>query len=145
MEVVRIVAFQLEKMSKPLKISEQAAVQMPMKTVASLIMMVAIGTWAYFGLHETLNNHATKIELMQKDLEQNSEFRIKYPRGELGQSSGEAELFMLVEHMAGLIESMDEELKGMRNNKINIDFLKEQVAKLQVDVEKLIRNGNGAH
>ena len=132
-------------MSKPLKISEEAAVQMPMKTVASLIMMVAIGTWAYFGLHETLNNHATKIELMQKDLEQNSEFRIKYPRGELGQSSGEAELFMLVEHMSGLIESMDEELKGMRNNKINIDFLKEQVAKLQVDVEKLIRNGNGAH
>ena len=143
MEVVRIMAFQLEKMSKPLKISEQAAVQMPMKTVASLIMMVAIGTWAYFGLHETLNNHATKIELMQKDLEQNSEFRIKYPRGELGQSSGEAELFMLVEHMAGLIESMDEELKGMRNNKINIDFLKEQVSKLQEDVEKLIRNGSG--
>ena len=132
-------------MTKPLKISEQAAVQMPMKTVASLIMMVAIGTWAYFGLHETLNQHSTKIELMQKDLQQNSEFRIKYPRGELGQSSGEAELFMLVEHMSGLIESMDEELKGMRNNKINIDFLKEQVAKLQEDVEKLIRNGNGAH
>ena len=83
-------------MTKPLKISEQAAVQMPMKTVASLIMMVAIGTWAYFGLHETLNAHSTKIELMQKDLEHNTEFRIKYPRGELGQSSGEAELFMLV-------------------------------------------------
>ena len=132
-------------MNKPLKISEEAAVQMPMKTVASLIAMVAIGTWAYFGLHEMLNNHATKIELMQKDLEQNSEFRIKYPRGELGQSSGEAELFMLVEHMSGLIESMDEELKGMRNNKINIDFLKEQVSKVQIDVEKLIRNGNGAH
>jgi len=126
-----------------LKISDEAKVQMPMKTVASLIAMVAIGTWAYFGLHETLNAHSTKIELMQKDLEQNSEFRIKYPRGELGQSAGEAELFMLVEHMAGLIESMDEELKGMRNNKINIDFLKEQVEKLQVDVEKLIRNGNG--
>ena len=130
-------------MNKPLKISEEAAVQMPMKTVASLIAMVAIGTWAYFGLHEMLNNHSTKIELMQKDLEQNSEFRIKYPRGELGQSSGEAELFMLVEHMSGLIESMDEELKGMRNNKINIDFLKEQVSKVQIDVEKLIRNGNG--
>ena len=132
-------------MTKPLKISEQAAVQMPMKTVASLIALVAIGTWAYFGLHETLNAHSTKIELMQKDLEANSEFRIKYPRGELGQSSGEAELFMLVEHMSGLIESMDGELKGMRNNKINIDFLKEQVSKLQQDVEKLIRNGNGAH
>jgi hypothetical protein len=128
-----------------LKISDEAKVQMPMKTVASLIALVAIGTWAFFGVQETLNRHSTKIELMQKDLEQNSEFRIKYPRGELGQSSGEAELFMLVEHMAGLIESMDEELKGMRNNKINIDFLKEQVSKLQVDVEKLIRNGNGEH
>ena len=111
----------------------------------SIIAAVAVGVWAYFGIVETLNKHSTTLELMQKDLEANSEFRIKYPRGELGQSSGEAELFMLVEHMAGLIESMDEELKGMRNNKINIDFLKEQVSKLQVDVEKLIRNGNGTH
>ena len=130
-------------MTKPLKISEEAAVQMPMKTVASLIAMIAVGTWAYFGIVESLNKHSTQLEVMQKDLEQNSEFRIKYPRGELGQSSGEAELFMLVEHMSGLIESMDEELKGMRNNKINIDFLKEQVSKLQVDIETLIRNGNG--
>ena len=128
-----------------LKISDEARVQMPMKTVASLIALVAIGTWAYFGIIETLNKHTTTLELMSKDLAQNSEFRIKYPRGELGQSSGEAELFMLVEHMAGLIESMDEELKGMRNNKINIDFLKEQVSKLQMDVEKLIRNGSGGH
>ena len=126
-----------------LRISDEAKVQMPMKTVASLIALVAIGTWAYFGIIETLNKHTTTLELMEKDLNQNSEFRIKYPRGELGQSSGEAELFMLVEHMAGLIESMDEELKNMRNNKINIDFLKEQVSKLQEDVEKLIRNGNG--
>ena len=130
---------------KPLTISEEAKVQMPMKTVASLICMVAIGTWAYFGINEKLNQHSTKLELFEKDLQHNTEFRIKYPRGELGQSSGEAELFMLVEHMAGLIESMDEELKGMRNNKINIDFLKEQVSKLQEDVEKLIRNANGAH
>jgi hypothetical protein len=114
-----------------------------MKTVASLIALVAIGTWAYFGVIETLNKHSTQLELFQKDLEQNSEFRIKYPRGELGQSSGEAELFMLVEHMAGLIESMEEELKGMRNNVVNIEFLKEQVSKLQTDVEKIIRNGNG--
>ena len=130
---------------KPLTISEEAKVQMPMKTVASLIALVAIGPWAYFGINEQLNKHSTQLELFQKDLEHNTEFRIKYPRGELGQSSGEAELFMLVEHMSGLIESMDEELKGMRNNKINIDFLKEQVSKLQEDVEKLIRNGNGAH
>ena len=129
--------------NKPLNISYEARVQMPMKTVASLITLVAIGTCAYFGIIETLNKHTTTLELMQKDLEQNSEFRIKYPRGELGQSSGEAELFMLVEHMAGLIESMDEELIGMRNNKVNIDVLKEQVSKLQTDVEKLIRNGSG--
>ena len=132
-------------MSKPLNISEEARVQMPMKTVASLICMVAIGTWAYFGINEKLNQHSTKLELFEKDLQQNSEFRIKYPRGELGQSSGEAELFMLVEHIAGILEDVENEVKGMRNNKINIDFLKEQVSKLQVDVEKLIRNGSGAH
>ena len=129
--------------NKPLKISEQAAVQMPMKTVASLIAMVAIGTWAYFGLHETLNRHSTQIELMQKDLEQNSEFRIKYPRGELGQSSGEAELFMLVEHLSSVVEDLDTEIKGMRNNAVNIDFLKIRTEKLTEDVEKLIRNGSG--
>ena len=129
--------------NKPLKISEQAAVQMPMKTVASLIAMVAIGTWAYFGLHETLNRHSTQIELMQKDLEQNSEFRIKYPRGELGQSSGEAELFMLVEHLSSVVEDLDTEIKAMRNNAVNIDFLKSRTEKLTEDVEKLIRNGSG--
>ena len=129
--------------NKPLKISEQAAVQMPMKTVASLIAMVAIGTWAYFGLHETLNRHSTQIELMQKDLEQNSEFRIKYQRGELGQSSGEAELFMLVEHLSSVVEDLDTEIKGMRNNAVNIDFLKSRTEKLTEDVEKLIRNGSG--
>ena len=129
--------------NKPLKISEQAAVQMPMKTVASLIALVAIGTWAYFGLHETLNAHSTKIELIQKDLEHNTEFRIKYPRGELGQSSGEAELFMLVEHLAGLLEDIDSEVKSMRNNAVNIEFLQKRTEKLTEDVEKLIRNGNG--
>ena len=68
-------------MGKPLKISEEAAVQMPMKTVASLIAMVAIGTWAYFGLNESLNRHSTQLELMAKDLDMNTEFRIKWPRG----------------------------------------------------------------
>ena len=126
-----------------MKISDSTAISMPMSNLISIVLAVAIGVWAYFGVIETLNKHSTTLELMSKDLEANSEFRIKYPRGELGQSSGEAELFMLVEHMAGLIESMDEELKGMRNNKINIDFLKEQVSKLQEDVEKLIRNGSG--
>ena len=128
-----------------MKVSENTSISMPMKNLISIVIAVAIGVWAYFGVVETLNKHSTKLELMEKDLEANSEFRIKYPRGELGQSSGEAELFMLVEHMSGLIEGMEEELKNMRNNKVNIDFLKEQVSKLQEDVEKLIRNGNGTH
>ena len=128
-----------------MKVSENTSISMPMKNLISIVIAVAIGVWAYFGIVETLNKHSTTLELMQKDLEANSEFRIKYPRGELGQSSGEAELFMLVEHMSGLIEQMEEELKGMRNNKVNIDFLKEQVSKLQADVEKLIRNGSGKH
>ena len=128
-----------------MKVSENTSISMPMKNIISIIGAVAVGVWAYFGVVETLNKHSTKLELFEKDLSQNTEFRIKYPRGELGQSSGEAELFMLVEHMAGLIEGMEEELKNMRNNKVNIDFLKEQVTKLQQGVEKLIRNGNGAH
>ncbi len=130
-------------MPKPLKISEEAAVQMPMKTVASLIVMVAVGTWAYFGINEQLNKHSTTLELMQKDLEQNSEFRIKYPRGELGQSAGEAELFMIVEHVSGLLEDVEAEIKSMRNNAVNIEFLKKRTEKLTEDVEKIIRNGNG--
>ena len=124
-----------------LNISDEAKVQMPMKTVASLITLVAIGTWAYFGLNEALNQHSTKLELFEKDLEQNTEFRIKYPRGELGQSSGESELFMLVEHMSGLLEDLEKEVKEMRNNAVNIEFLKERTKKLSEDVEKLIRNG----
>ena len=128
---------------KPLTISDEAKVQMPMKTVASLIALVAIGTWAYFGINEKLNQHSTKLELFEKDLQHNTEFRIKYPRGELGQSSGEAELFMLVEHLSSVVEDLDTEIKGMRNNAVNIDFLKSRTEKLTEDVEKLIRNGSG--
>ena len=125
-------------------VSDKTAISMPMRNLIGIISAVAVGVYAFFGIQETLNKHSTTLELMEKDLNQNTQFRIKYPRGELGQSSGEAELFMLVEHMSGLIESMEEELKDMRNNKVNIDFLKEQVSKLQIDVEKLIRK-NGAH
>ena len=116
-----------------------------MKTDASKIAKNTHATCAKISNHEKLNQHSTKIELMTKDLEQKSEFRIKYPRGELGQSSGEAELFMLVEHLAGVLEEVDKEVKSMRNNAVNIEFLKDRTKKLTEDVEKLIRNGNGAH
>ena len=124
-------------------VSDKTAISMPMRNLLGIISAVAVGVYAFFGIQETLNKHSTTLELMSKDLEANSEFRIKYPRGELGQSSGEAELFMLVEHMSTLLEDVNEEIKGMRNNKINIDFLKERVKKLSDNMEKLIRNGNG--
>ena len=126
-----------------MKLGPEQSVQMPMKTVISLIIMVALGTFGYFQIQEKLNQHDTLLQMHTKDLDQNSEFRIKYPRGELGQSSGESELFMLVEHMSGLLEDLEKEVKEMRNNAVNIDFLKERTKKLSEDVEKLIRNGNG--
>ena len=126
-----------------MKVSSESSISMPMQKLISIIAAVAVGVWAYFGVVETLNKHSTELELMQKDLEANSEFRIKYPRGELGQSSGEAELFMLVEHLSGLVEQLEIEVKGMRNNAVNIEFLKTRTEKLTEDVEKLIRNGNG--
>ena len=126
-----------------MKISDNTAISMPMKNLIGIITAVSMGVWAFFSIQETLNKHSTTLELMEKDLEQNSEFRIKYPRGELGQSSGEAELFMLVEHMSTLVEDLNEEVKGMRHNAVNITFLKERVKKISEDVEKVIRNGNG--
>jgi len=130
-----------------LKISDEASVQMPMKTVASLIALVAIGTWAFFSILETLNRHTTPLELMEKDLEQNSEFRIKYPRGELGQSSGEAELFMLVEHMSGQLEKIITKQENSMHNKVNIDRLQKDVEKILEDIEnlkdKVRNNGTG--
>ena len=120
-----------------MKISENTPVSMPMRNLLSIIVAVAIGVWAYFGVVETLNKHSTTLELMEKDLNQNTEFRIKYPRGDLGQSSGESELFMLVEHIAGIVEDMGEEIKSMRNNAVNIEFLQKQVEKLQIALEKV--------
>jgi hypothetical protein len=120
-----------------MKISENTPVSMPMRNLLSIIVAVAIGVWAYFGVVETLNKHSTTLELMEKDLNQNTEFRIKYPRGDLGQSSGESELFMLVEHIAGIVEDMGEEIKSMRNNAVNIEFLQKQVEKLQITLEKV--------
>ena len=128
-----------------MKVSSESSISMPMKNLISIIAAVAVGVWAYFVVIETLNKHSTTLELMSKDLEANSEFRIKYPRGELGQSSGEAELFMLVEHLSGVLEDLETEVKSMRNNAVNIEFLKSRTEKLTSDVEKLIRNGTGSH
>ena len=120
-----------------LKISESAAVQMPMKTVASLITMVAIGTWAYFGLHETLNQHSTRLELMEKDLEENTEFRIKWPRGEMGSLPADSEQFMMLEDLYKTTDKINKHIESMMNNRINIEFLQKQMDKVLKDIETL--------
>jgi hypothetical protein len=122
---------------KPLNISEEAAVQMPMKTVASLIALVAIGTWAYFGLHETLNRHSTQIELMQKDLVENTEFRIKWPRGQLGSLPADSEQFMMIEDLYKTTDKLNKHIENMALNKVNIEFLRKQMDKVLEDIENL--------
>ena len=127
----------VESMGKPLKISEQAAVQMPMKTVASLIAMVAIGTWAFFGIQENLNRRATKLQIMEKDLVENTEFRIKWPRGLLGSLPADSAQFMLIEELYKQVDKMQIRLESMMHNEVNIEALTKAVDKLQGDVEKL--------
>ena len=137
--------------NKPLKISEEAAVQMPMKTVASLIAMVAIGTWAYFGIIETQNKISTTLELMEKDLTENTEFRIKWPRGQLGSLPADSEQFMLIEELYKQVEKLQIQQESGMHNKVNIEFLTKQLEKALDDIEKLkdgardlhYKNGNG--
>ena len=100
---------------------------MPMKTVASLIaIIVALGTWAYFGIVEKLNQHSTKLELMEKDLDQNTEFRIKWPRGqkEMGSLPADQEQFMMIEDLYKTTDRLNKHIENMALNKVNIEFLK---------------------
>ena len=138
--------------NKPLSISEEAKVQMPMKTVASLIMMVAIGTWAYFGIIETQNKLSTEVELMSKDLTENTEFRIKWPRGQLGSLPADSEQFMMIEDLYKTTDKLNKHIESMALNKVNIEFLTKQMDKVLADIEKLkdanreIKyNGNGTN
>ena len=120
-----------------MKLSDKTAISMPMKNLLGIVTAVSVGVWAFFGIQETLNKHSTTLELMEKDLEQNTEFRIKYPRGELGQSAGEAELFMLVEHLSGLVTKMEDRMENMMSNSVNIERLQKDMEKVLNDIEKL--------
>ena len=120
-----------------LTISEEAKVQMPMKTVASLIALVAIGTWAFFAIQEKLNQHSTQIEIMDKDLVMNTEFRIKWPRGLLGSLPADSEQFMLIEELYKQTDKQQLRIDGMLHNEVNIKALEKAVDKIQRDVEKL--------
>ena len=137
--------------NKPLQISDEAKVQMPMKTVVSLITMVAIGTWAYFGIIETQNKLSTQVELMSKDLTENTEFRIKWPRGQLGSLPADSEQFMMIEDLYKTTDKLNKHIESMALNKVNIEFLTKQMEKALQDIEELkdkardmhYKNGNG--
>ena len=140
-----------KSIKKPLNISEEAAVQMPMKTVASLIIIVALGTMGYFQIVERLNIADTRIQLMEKDLEENTEFRIKWPRGQLGSLPADSEQFMMIEDLYKSTDKLNKHIEDMALNKVNIEFLRKQMDKVLEDIEKLkdanrefkYTNGNG--
>ena len=139
--------------NKPLNIGEEAKVQMPMKTVASLIVIVALGTMGYFQIIERLNVADTRLQLMEKDLEENTEFRIKWPRGQLGSLPADSEQFMLIEDLYKQVEALQKNQEMNMSNKLRIEFMEGQIAKLLEDVEKLkdanreivYKNGSGSY
>ena len=120
-----------------MRVSDNTAISMPMRNLLSILAAVAVGVWAYFGVIERLNNVETNFKLVSSDLDKNTDFRIKWPRGELGSLPADSEQFMLIEHMAGQIEKIQEQLEAGMHNKVNIEFLSKQVDKLLEDVEKL--------
>ena len=145
-----------------IRVSSDSAVSMPMKNLIAIISAVAMGVWAYFGVLERITMLETKAQLAEKDLnqaaerihadlEKNTEFRIKWPRGEMGSLPADSEQFMLIEHIAGQLESIQKSMEDMMNNGVNIKRLQEDVKILRDDVEKLkdsnrniiYNNGNG--
>ena len=147
---------------KRLDISEQTAISMPMKNLIAIVSAVAVGVWAYFGVIERLNKLETHAVLLEKDMTaedtrlhsevtKNTDFRIKWPRGELGQSQSDLEQYMMIEELYKNIDKMQQHLDSMANNKINIEFLQEQMEKAQQNIDKLkdadreivYKNGNG--
>ena len=137
--------------NKPLHIGEEAAVQMPMKTVVSLIIIVALGTMGYFQIVERLNIADTRLQLMEKDLTENTDFRIKWPRGQLGSLPADSEQFMLIEDLYKQVEKLQQNIEMNMSNKLKIEFMEGQISKLLEDVEELkdanreivYQNGNG--
>ena len=120
-----------------MKISDNTSVAMPMRNLLAIIGAVAVGTMAYFNIVEQLNQHKTKLELFEKDLRHNTEFRIKWPRGEMGSLPADAEQYMLIEDLYKTVEKLEKNQEMNMTNKVNIEFLQKQVEKMAQDIEKL--------
>ena len=130
------------------EVSENTAVSMPIRNMLAIIGAVCVGAWAYFGVLERLNILETKeqlakkdltqaIEMLSDDLEKNTEFRIKWPKGEMGSLPADQEQFMLIEDIYKTLERIETAINKMSDNKINIEFLQKQMAKALEDIEKL--------
>ena len=131
-----------------MRVSDKTNIAMPIKNLISIVGSVAVGVWAYFGVVEKLNSHATQLELMQKDLDQAVEFSIKWPRGEMGSLPADAEQFLLIEDTLKDIEDIQEELKESRHNATNISRLQKDVDRLLDELEKLkdkVRANGSSH
>ena len=132
-----------------MKISDNTAISMPMRNLLAILSATAVGVWAFFGIQERLNNVETRVTLSESDLTKNTEFRIKWPRGELGALPADAQQDLLIEFLSGQIESMMEDMESMMSNSVNIKRAQHDIERLLNDVEKLkdkIReNGNGGN
>ena len=130
------------------KINERSVISTDIKTIIALIAGACVGLWAFFGIQEKLNKHSTKLELMSKDLVENTEFRIKWPRGLLGSLPADAEQFMLIEMLSGEVEKIQRELEESRHNAVNIKRLQADVEEARTNIEKLkdkVRQNGSAH
>jgi len=131
-----------------MKVSDSTAISMPMRNLLSILAAVGIGVWSYFGIVERLNNIETQGKLMLSDVEKNTEFRIKWPRGEMGSLPADSQQDMLIEFMATQLESVADEMESMMSNTVNIKRSQQDIEKLITDVEKLkdkLRETNGSN
>tara|TARA_R100000654_G_scaffold25015_1_gene48245 strand:+ start:1157 stop:1552 length:396 start_codon:yes stop_codon:yes gene_type:complete len=130
-----------------MKVNDNTQISLPIRNLVAIIGAVAVGVWAYFGVVETLNVHSTKLKLMESDLEKNTEFRIKWPRGEMGSLPADSEQYLLIENNLVELEKITVRVDEMMNNKVNIERLIKDVDKMaeQLEILKDKVRANGSY
>lgn len=124
------------------KLNENTEVALPLRNIISMVAAASVATWAYFGIIERLNQIETNITMMEADLEQNTEFRIKWPRGEMGSLPADSEQFMLIEHLSGELEKLTTEIETGKapfdqQQKLTLDFYEKRIDALEGQIEKI--------
>ena len=131
-----------------LDVSDKTAISMPMRNLLAILSATAVGVWAFFGIQERLNTLEPRVTLSESDLTKNTEFRIKWPRGELGSLPADAQQDLLIEFLSGQIEAMMDDMESMMSNSVNIKRAQHDIERLLNDVEKLkdkLRESNGGN